>query len=102
MTTSPIASALQQLQSNAAQGGNAPPAPAASSGVEELANRDMFLKLLVAQMQNQNPLSPSDPIQFVSQLAQFSNLEQTMAMRGRLDDIYGVLNTPPATARQSA
>jgi flagellar basal-body rod modification protein FlgD len=69
----------------------------AETSVNDLANQDVFLKLLVAQMQNQNPLSPSDPIQFVSQLAQFSALEQTIAMKGRLDDIYGALTTTPAT-----
>jgi len=35
-----------------------------------------FLKLLVAQMQNQNPLQPMDNLEFTSQLAQFSALEQ--------------------------
>ena len=45
----------------------------------------MFLKLLVAQMQNQDPLNPTDSTQFVSQLAQFSELEQVIAIRGDLD-----------------
>ncbi|HEV2469747.1 MAG TPA: flagellar hook capping FlgD N-terminal domain-containing protein [Candidatus Sulfotelmatobacter sp.] len=35
---------------------------------------NMFLQLLVAQLQNQNPLDPMDPTQFVGQLAQFSEL----------------------------
>jgi flagellar hook assembly protein FlgD len=68
------------------------------TGVDDLANQQTFLKLLVAQMQNQNPLSPSDPMQFVSQLAQFSSLEQTIAMRSRLDDIYGALGPASKTA----
>lgn len=37
---------------------------------------NMFLKLLVAQLQNQNPLNPMDPTQFVGQLAQFSELSE--------------------------
>jgi flagellar basal-body rod modification protein FlgD len=72
------------------------------SGVDDLANQQTFLKLLVAQMQNQNPLSPSDPMEFVSQLAQFSSLEQTIAMRSRLDDIYGALGAAPKTATPAA
>ncbi len=36
---------------------------------------DMFTKLLVAQIQNQDPLSPSDPAQFVQQLTQLSQTE---------------------------
>ena len=46
---------------------------------------EMFLKLLVAQMQNQDPLNPTDSTQFVSQLAQFSELEQVIAIRQDLD-----------------
>jgi flagellar basal-body rod modification protein FlgD len=38
-------------------------------------DRDMFTKLLVAQIRNQDPLSPSDPTQFVNQLSQLSQTE---------------------------
>jgi hypothetical protein len=37
---------------------------------------NMFLQLLVAQLQHQSPLSPMDPTQFVGQLAQFSELSE--------------------------
>jgi flagellar basal-body rod modification protein FlgD len=37
---------------------------------------DMFLQLLVAQLQHQSPLEPMDPTQFVAQLAQFSELSE--------------------------
>jgi flagellar basal-body rod modification protein FlgD len=40
----------------------------------------MFLQLLVAQLQNQNPTSPMDPSQFVGQLAQFSELSQVTSI----------------------
>ena len=42
--------------------------------------KDMFLQLLVAQIQNQDPLNPSDGVQFLTQLAQFQQLEQSMNM----------------------
>jgi flagellar basal-body rod modification protein FlgD len=51
------------------------------SGLNALANESTFLQLLVAQLKNQNPLDPQDGTQFVAQLAQFSNLEQSIQMR---------------------
>jgi flagellar basal-body rod modification protein FlgD len=39
-----------------------------------------FLKLLVAQLQNQDPLNPADSQQFASQLATFSSLEQLVSI----------------------
>jgi flagellar basal-body rod modification protein FlgD len=60
---------------------------AASSGTDALANEQTFLKLLVAQMQNQDPTQPQDRTQFVTQLAQFSSLEQQIAMRQDLDTL---------------
>jgi flagellar basal-body rod modification protein FlgD len=38
--------------------------------------KEDFLKLLVTQMQKQDPLNPQDPSEFTAQLAQFSSLEQ--------------------------
>jgi flagellar hook assembly protein FlgD len=57
------------------------------SGLTALADRDTFLKLLVAQVQNQDPLTPQEPVEFVSQLAQFSSLETMLSMRTSLENI---------------
>ena len=40
-------------------------------------DKNMFLQLLVAQLQNQDPLNPTDGTQFLSELAQFQQLEQS-------------------------
>jgi flagellar basal-body rod modification protein FlgD len=56
-------------------------------------NEQMFLQLLVAQIKNQDPLNPTDSTQFVSQLAQFSELEQVIAIRQDADAIKGTAGT---------
>ena len=47
--------------------------------------KDAFLKLLVAQMSHQDPLKPMDSTAMISQLAQFSALEQAVAQNQKLD-----------------
>jgi flagellar basal-body rod modification protein FlgD len=58
---------------------------------DALASRDTFLKLLVAQLRYQNPLDPTDSVQFVTQLAQFSQLEQSTQMAEDLSAIRNAL-----------
>jgi flagellar basal-body rod modification protein FlgD len=41
-----------------------------------------FLKLMMDQLQNQDPLNPSDPTQYMSELASFSSLEQETQIAG--------------------
>lgn len=85
-----MASAISALTSNS---------NAASSSTSALGgtapSEQMFLQLLVAQLKNQDPLNPTDSTQFVSQLAQFSELEQVIAIRG---DIETKATTPAAAA----
>jgi flagellar basal-body rod modification protein FlgD len=55
-----------------------------SSSPTSLATEDTFLQLMVAQLKNQDPTSPIDSTQFLSQLAQFSQLEQLIDINGDL------------------
>jgi flagellar basal-body rod modification protein FlgD len=50
----------------------------AAAGQQAASNvdKDAFMKLLVSQLQNQDPMAPQDNQQFIAQLAQFSSLEQ--------------------------
>lgn len=45
-----------------------------------------FLRLLITQIQNQDPLNPLDPADFTSQLAEFSSLEQLIGINQLLDE----------------
>ncbi len=71
------------------------------SGADPLANQATFLQLLVAQLQNQDPTQPVDGTTFVTQLAEFSNVEQNLGERQDLDAIsekYLGTTTPPSTS----
>ncbi|MFN0097789.1 MAG: flagellar hook assembly protein FlgD [Gemmatimonadaceae bacterium] len=74
-----------------------PAANAADDPAETRTNaqqtKDMFLKLLVAQMKNQDPTNPASPDQLAAQLAQFSSLEQLVSINEKLDNI-GMLPLP--------
>jgi flagellar basal-body rod modification protein FlgD len=47
--------------------------------------KDDFLKLLVAQMENQDPMNPTDNTQSIAQMAQFSSLEQMTNIATAMD-----------------
>lgn len=48
---------------------------------------ESFLQLMTTQMKNQDPLKPMDSTQFVSQLAQFSGVEQQVNMNKKLEEL---------------
>jgi flagellar basal-body rod modification protein FlgD len=53
---------------------------------------NMFLQLLVAQLQNQDPSNPADSTQFVTQLAQFQTMEQSMTQGTDISSILADMN----------
>jgi flagellar basal-body rod modification protein FlgD len=56
-----------------------------SSGV----NQNQFLTLLVTQLKNQDPMSPTDSTQFMGELAQFTQLQEVMGIH---QDVNTLLN----------
>jgi flagellar basal-body rod modification protein FlgD len=61
----------------------------ASSSTSSLTSETTFLKLLVAQIKNQDPLNPTDSIQFVGQLVQYSELEQLLGINQGIQTLVG-------------
>lgn len=83
----------------------------ASSGVsttagaqkpDSLSDKSTFLKLLVAQIKNQNPLKPTDSVQFLAQLTQYSQLEQSITSAQELQSIHEILAKQAATPPDSS
>lgn len=71
----------------------AAPTPVVTAREGASANYDMFLKLLTTQMQNQDPLNPTDSTQYTAQLAQFSQVEQSIQQTDALKTILSQLST---------
>jgi flagellar basal-body rod modification protein FlgD len=65
-------------------------APSTSSAASNSLNstQSMFMQLLVAQLQNQDPTNPVDPTQFTSQLVQFNMLDQLTQINNTLTNAF--------------
>ena len=70
-----------------------PASTSTSSATNGVLGQDDFLKLLVSQLQNQDPMNPADGTQFLTQLAQFQQLEQSMNMGTDITAIRNDLDT---------
>jgi flagellar basal-body rod modification protein FlgD len=97
--SSPISplSYTQTNQSNSSSNSSNSSTSSSSAPGGMVANESTFLTLLVAQLKNQDPLSPTDSTQFVGELAQFSSLEQLTNINQNVGTIV-TNTTPPGTA----
>lgn len=75
-----------------------PKLPTAGNSV---ATKENFLQLLVAQIKNQNPLNPADGTQFLSQLSQFTEMEQMLGMRQDISAIRTALTAGASPSTDS-
>jgi flagellar basal-body rod modification protein FlgD len=67
--------------------------PGTAQGTTKESPKETFMKLLVAQLEHQNPLSPMDNMQFTQQLAQFTSLEQLQSMNTNLSALMQAQTT---------
>ncbi|PNG27948.1 flagellar hook assembly protein FlgD [Methylocella silvestris] len=56
-----------------------------SAATSATVDYNQFLQLLIAEIKNQDPTSPTDPTQYMSQLASFSSVEQQVKTNSTLD-----------------
>lgn len=61
-----------------------------TSAVQTSLGQEEFLKILLSQLQYQDPLKPLDNQQFLAQLAQFSTLAQTSQLNDRIDTLLNI------------
>ena len=73
-----ITEGIDQTSINAAQ--------SSTARTTEL-GKDAFLHLLITQLQNQDPLNPTDAVEFTAQLAQFTSLEQLNNVNSNLEKL---------------
>jgi flagellar basal-body rod modification protein FlgD len=98
----PNAFAANHTQAPAAR---TPSAAATAAEKNDDLGKDAFLRLLVTQLQHQDPLDPQDNQEFLAQLAQFTSLESLQqikedmaALRGYIEaGVSGVADDAPAT-----
>lgn len=80
---------MTQVLSTAGVSGTAQTATGAASKPATV-DYNAFLQLLVAQLQNQDPTKPMDSTAYMSQLASFSQVEQSVSTNSKLDSLLAV------------
>jgi len=88
--------------------GNMPPTPGITSSIDQAANntgaksgaealgRDDFMKLLVAQLKNQDPNDPVDTKDLVTQLSQLTSVEQLVQIGDKMGKLESATNSMAA------
>ena len=90
MTTNPVSSTSTTASDTA-------PIPRADG-----MGRDAFLKLLVTQLQHQDPTQPQADGEFIAQLAQFSSLEQLTQMQATLTSMAAAMGVQTPVGANTA
>lgn len=76
---------MTSVQSTPSATSSSTPSATSAAAKSAAVNYDQFLQLMVAELKNQDPTNPTDPTQFLSQLASFSSVEQQLNTNTKLD-----------------
>lgn len=90
------AQSAANLKSAGASAANSSTSNAITGAAGGALDKSAFLKLLVQEMTNQDPLKPADNTEFIAQLAQFSTLEQMQNMNTGFQNLQGSFQTAEA------
>ena len=82
-----VPSATSPLPQATSTSGSSSSSTSSSTTATPTVDYTEFLQLLVQELKNQDPSSPSDPTQFVSQIATFSNVEQAVQSNATLTSL---------------
>jgi flagellar basal-body rod modification protein FlgD len=94
---SAVPNTAQAIAQATSSTGSTSPTSNSANSPSSLTSEQTFLQLLIAQIQNQDPLNPTDSIQFVGQLVQYSELEQLMGINQGVQNLAGSSTSTSST-----
>lgn len=95
MTIQPLSNAADLFSAESTKSGSDSSSSASSASTS--VNQNDFLKLLVAQLKNQDPMNPADSTQFMGELAQFSQLQEMIGVHQDFDSLLQARGITPAS-----
>ncbi|MGA8731841.1 MAG: flagellar hook capping FlgD N-terminal domain-containing protein [Terracidiphilus sp.] len=98
-----ISAPIQGMSASAARPtANASTTSGTTTGTSSTDLQSTFLNLLVTELQNQDPTSPVDPTEMVSQMVSLNQLDQLISINQTLGNLTSVSSTPSGAAQGSS